>query len=362
MRLDPIPVLRPRLPQADSLLPYLRRIDQTRIYSNMGPLAQSLGQELGRHFKCPAHPLANATLALAIALRASGAPAGSLCMVPSWTFVASGHAILLAGLVPWLVDVEPATGMLSPEMARTFLAQAPAPVGAVMPVGAFGRPLDLDGWQTFSARHRVAVVADAAAGFDTAAGADFAVVVSLHATKVLGAGEGAFVLCRDAALLERCVALSNFGFLGSRLARMAGMNAKLSEYHAAVALAALEQWPDQRARVLDLTGRLARALPAHGNWGDELGRSFAANTLNLEFPCGWQAAEARFTAAAIETRRWWGPCLHHHPAFAQCPRLPTPEAERRARHMLGLPFHDQLDDAALARINATVRACLDDGP
>ncbi len=357
-----IPVMRPRLPDADALLPYLRRIDQTRVYSNMGPLARQLADILGAHFHCPAHPLANATLGLAIALMAMGPPAGSLCMVPSWTFAASAHAIILAGMVPFLVDVDEASGMLVPEMAADFLPRAPGHVGAIMPVSAFGHPVDIAGWQDFRARHGLAVVVDAAAGFDTAQGGDLPVVISLHATKVLGAGEGAFILCRDTDLLHRCATTSNFGFSADRQASMAGMNAKLSEYHAAVALAAIERWPQDRGHIMALTRKLAETLPQTAGWRGEVTRAFAANTLNLEFPSGWQAAEARFAAAAIETRRWWGGGLHRHPAFRHCPHLPMPETDRRADLTLGLPFHGDLDGVALRRIADVARACLDDQP
>lgn len=357
-----IPVMRPRLPDADALLPYLRRIDQTRLYSNMGPLACELAARLQDRFNAPAHPVANATLGLAATLMAFGLPAGSLCMVPAWTFAASAHAILLAGLVPFLVDVDEASGMLGPDMAADYCARAPAPVGAVMPVSAFGRPVDMSGWQDFHRRHQIAVAVDAAAGFDTAMGGDVPVVVSLHATKVLGAGEGAFILCRDTQFLRRCAAITTFGFSGDRHAQMAGMNAKLSEYHAATTLAALDQWPQNRREILALTARLADMLPQPMGWRAELTRPFAANTVNLEFPGGWQAAERRFTAAAIETRRWWGPGLHRHAAFAHCPQLPTPETDRRAAQTLGLPFHCDLDGEAVERIAAAARASLDPAP
>ena len=68
-------------------------------------------------------------------------------------------------------------------------------------------------------------------------------MLSLHATKVFGVGEGGLVLCRNAELIQRCGQVMNFGFLGSREAQVAGFNGKLSEYHAAIGLAALDPWP-----------------------------------------------------------------------------------------------------------------------
>ena len=76
------------------------------------------------------------------------------------------------------------------------------------------------------------------------------VMVSLHATKVFGVGEGGLILCRDSELLRRCGRALNFGFDGSRDALTTGFNGKMSEYHAAVGLAALDGWPQTRAAFL----------------------------------------------------------------------------------------------------------------
>src|SRR5262249_12257967 len=112
----------------------------------------------------------------------------------------------------------------------------------------FGAPLEVDAWQNFEERTGIAVVIDAAAGFDSAAPSRIPLVVSLHATKILGAGEGGFISTADNRLLERARAACNFGFQGSRNAVLPASNAKMSEYHAAVGLAALAQWVDTRRR------------------------------------------------------------------------------------------------------------------
>ena len=67
-----------------------------------------------------------------------------------------------------------------------------------MPVAPFGRPIDVEAWDRFRSSSGLAVVIDAAAGFDAVAATGTTAVVSLHATKVLGIGEGGFILCTDA--------------------------------------------------------------------------------------------------------------------------------------------------------------------
>ena len=106
-----------------------------------------------------------------------------------------------------------------------------------MPVAPFGAPFNIEEWDEFHRVTGIPVVIDAAAGFDTASAGLSPVMISLHATKAMGIGEGGLILCRDNNLAEQIRAARNFGFLGERVAEIPGMNAKLSEYGAAVGLA-----------------------------------------------------------------------------------------------------------------------------
>ena len=115
---DVLPVMRPKLPAAHSVLPYLSAIDSTRIYSNFGPLAIRLEHRLAAHFRVGDHAVttvANATLGLALALMVQKVTVGTLCVIPAWTFVASPQAASLAGLTPYFVDVNPRTWALEPD-------------------------------------------------------------------------------------------------------------------------------------------------------------------------------------------------------------------------------------------------------
>ena len=165
-----IPVARPRLPEAARLVPYLERIDAGRRYTNGGPLVCELESRLARHFdvadQCVAL-VANATSGLALALKALGVARGALCMIPAWTFPATAHAALGAGMIPWFVDVDARTWSLSPSLARAFLHEAPGEVGAIVPVAPFGHPVDVRGWEELASTLRVPVVIDGAAAFDS---------------------------------------------------------------------------------------------------------------------------------------------------------------------------------------------------
>src|SRR5262245_50285437 len=94
-----LPVMRPKQPCPALLLPYLKRIDDSRIYSNFGPLLVRLENRLAAHFGVPDNSVttvANGTLGLTLALAAQGVRPGTLCVMPAWTFVASAQAAVLA--------------------------------------------------------------------------------------------------------------------------------------------------------------------------------------------------------------------------------------------------------------------------
>jgi dTDP-4-amino-4,6-dideoxygalactose transaminase len=292
-------------------------------------------------------------------------------MVPAWTFVATAHAVRNAGAVPWFVDVDPDRWALTPDLARAALRTAPGPVAAVMPVVPFGAPFDLAPWEDFQDETGVPVVVDAAAAFDTLVPRSVPAVVSLHATKVLGTGEGGLVACTDPRLVQRIRQAANFGFYGSRIAELPGTNAKLSEYHAAVGLAALDAWPETRAAWMAVAGHCRRHLaPLAGvTIQPGFGESWIGSTCMVSFAStGQKDVASRLQAAGIETRAWWGDGPSGHPAFrdAPCPVIPHPafphpafpHTAGLAARVLGLPFAVDLGDDDMARVAASLERTL----
>ena len=350
-----VAVARPRLPDAGAILPYLRRIDDARWYSNFGPLNCELERRLATRLGEGAEvcTAANATLALALALTAMELPPGALVALPAWTFVATAHAVLQAGLVPWFLDVDPDSWMLQPQAVEAALARAPGPVAAAIPVCPFGAMPDLAAWRAFREATGVKVLIDAAAAFDGLAEADPPVCVSLHATKVLGVGEGGFFASTDAELVDRFRRLTVFGFKGSRESPFASTNAKLSEYAAAVGLAALDEWPSERLRYLRISQHLRIALlpQAEVRFQPGWGRDWVTSVCMVEAPPGSaDRLEAALDRAGVETRRWWGDGCHRSRAFARCPREALPVTESLAASTIGLPFAVDLPADDIERI------------
>lgn len=358
-----IPAAFPRLPDADAILPYLRRIDAARSYSNFGPLLKEFEARLAGRFEAGTEVVTctNATQALTLTLQALGLASGSLVAIPSYTFVATAHAVIAAGLTPLFLDVDPEDWMLQPATVRAALASAPGPVSATVVVAAFGAMPDLDGWTALRDETGLSVVLDAAAAFDQAHEADIPTIVSLHATKVLGIGEGGFLATSDPGLAARVRQLTTFGFRGARVSDIAATNAKLSEYAGAVGLAALDAWDSDRLQFLR-TARLMRAamtfLPRvqfQPGWGVD----WVTSVCPVRLPDGSvDAIERSLQDQDIQTRRWWDRGCHANPAFGECPRGDLFVTENLGRSVLGLPFAIDMNEQEISRVAATLGSAL----
>ena len=357
-----IPIMRPKLPSARHLEPYLKSIDASRVYSNFGPLTVSLEDRLAEFYHCAegsVATVANATLGLTIALAIQKPPPGTLCLMPAWTFVASAHAAILAGLVPYFVDVHPETWAIDPETVLNQVKNAPGPVGAVMPVMPFGAPMNLKAWDAFRAQTGIAVVIDAAAAFDSLVPGQVPSVVSLHATKTVGVGEGGFVISTDTSIRGAIWKRSNFGFAGNRQAEVVALNAKLSEYQAAVGHAALDEWEAVHAEWFTAAGRYRRAFNASARvrLQPAFGEEWVSSTCVIGFaePIA-DMVESRLAKANIETRRWWGAGAHLHPATRTLPRAELPVTDALARSTLAIPLYRDMTAADAARVTDVVLA------
>jgi dTDP-4-amino-4,6-dideoxygalactose transaminase len=302
-----IPVLRPRLPQLSLISPYIERIDQNQIYSNRGPLVRELEFRYAVIFGVdPANVVAitNATLGITLAVQ-NHSP--YVWRVPDFTFGATALAVLNAGKGLELVDVDEnswamalPSGEINPNIGHIV----------VMP---FGNNSTFQKWDKIPN-----VVFDAAASLGDPSWNlgkltnSQTIVFSLHATKVFGGGEGGLIVCGDPANANLIRSSINFGFNSEREISMVGTNAKMSEYSAAVALAALDQ-RDLEVMEWESSQRFARAL-ALGL--DHQNPNLQACPVNPYFIVRFKDEEVlsdfeRFSARInIETRKWWPRAIH----------------------------------------------------
>jgi dTDP-4-amino-4,6-dideoxygalactose transaminase len=174
---------------------------------------------------------------------------------------------------------------------------------------------------------------------------------------VFGIGEGGLLVCTDEAFIARCHRFANFGFKGERSAKVAGINAKLSEYSAAVGLAALDQWPATRDawQELSAAARERFADIAGLELSPDFGNSWVSCYLNAAIVGGADRTVRHLAENGIETRQWWGRGCHREPAYEMESSDPLPVTDKLAGLVIGLPFHFDLSGVDLDRLSRAVR-------
>lgn len=365
-----VPVLRPLLPSAEQVLPYLHRIDARRQYTNWGPLVSELEARLASHFGLPDHGVVTASSGTAALVGAVLATAGRataqrpLALIPAYTFVATAIAAEQCGYQPYLLDVEATSWMLEPHriQAHPMLERA----GVVIPVGVYGRPVAGDAWSRFRRTTGVPVVIDAAAGFESVSReraafvSDIPMVLSLHATKSFAVGEGGCVLTQDEHIAKQVTEALNFGFYASRESRVASSNGKMSEYHAAVGLAELDGWERKGARWTAVGERYHVAAMRHGLTQYLVHAPAIAGCYVL-----FHARDVRHAAralaalesAGVEYRFWYGAGILAQPHYHQLGHDVLEVSDTLGRLVIGLPAAVDIPDQAIERvIDALARA------
>ncbi len=351
-----IPAFIPTLPTADQLLPYLKRIDASRIYTNHGPLYEEFLDRLSQQFRCSSDSLvcaSSGTTAIAGAILAAAGRAREErpnAVIPAFTFTATGLAVEMCGFRPKILDVSAENWSLDPIQLKK-LPDLDS-VGLVVPVAPFGRPVDPYGWQQFQDETGIPVVIDAAASFESISSnaeryvSDLPTAISFHATKPFSTAEGGCVVCRDHDLIRQITNSLNFGFVETRETEMPGLNGKLSEYHAAMGLAELDSWQEKRSSFEHVSRMYVDACKARGIQK----KLVVTPQISLSYilfaadnPAEAKVIESKLNAAGIEYRHWYSAGLHKQKYFQDKAPKPCPVTDWLATTLLGLPVAKDLD-------------------
>jgi len=354
-----IPFLRPQPPALSRHLPELRAIEDSGAFTNYGPVNTRLETALTeRLFGGLGGCLtANcATTALIIAIREAARPDRKYALIPSFTFAATAHAALWAGLTPLLCDVDRETWAMSERCAEQLLEFHSGRIACIVPYAPFGNCIDLDYYDTIARKHDVGVVVDAAASLGSldehgrafGAGYPHAVVFSMHATKLFATAEGGVIHCDDLDRLARLRAMGNFGFAQPRIATMPGLNSKLSEVGALLGLSRLDNFEEIVASRVALADIYRAHLPGFG-FQRLLGRRVAYMFMPVLMPPG-QARERKSIVAAMARHgiglgHYFSPHLAEHPFFAAvCEVSDLAVTQEIADRVLSLPMSDAMTE------------------
>jgi len=239
---DPLHVNQPNLGHRKEFLARIEDMLDRRWFTNDGPYVAEFESRLAQRIGT-AHCVAvsNGTTGLMLVSRA--AELTGEVLVPSFTFVATAHALSWQGLEPVFCDIDPETWNIDPAACEKAITPE---TSAILGVHLFGRPCDAERLGEIARAHGLRLFFDAAHAFGCShegravGGLGDAEIFSFHSTKVLHTFEGGAIATDDDELADRLRILRNFGFRGTDDVAAVGINAKMPEFAAAMGLSNLD--------------------------------------------------------------------------------------------------------------------------
>jgi len=289
-------------------------------------------------------------------------------IIPSFTFFATGHAALWNGLDPVLADCYSDSWTLDPIAAERSITER---TSAIIAVHLYGNPANVDALSTLATKYGLKLIFDSAHAFGSKyRGAPIgqygdAEVFSLSPTKLLVAGEGGLVTTNDASLAAAVRAGRNYGDTGAYDPAFVGLNARMSEFNAALALAGLPlvsrkvHKHNQIAQlytslVSDIRGITFQSVHPQDTCTY---KDYSIHINSGLFGMSRDALASALAAENIETKRYFYPPLHRQRVFSNLDhadvRLET--TENVTNGILSLPIYESLPDEAVRRIAFGIR-------
>jgi len=346
-----------------------------RWLTNAGPYVQELEKQIAeltgvRH--CIA--MCNATVALEIAIRALGMKGEVI--VPSFTFVATAHALKWQEITPVFCDVDPQTHTLDPASVERMIT--PNTTG-ILGVHLWGQTCDVDALAEIAQRRGLKLLFDSAHAFACSykgkmiGGFGGAEVFSFHATKFINTLEGGAVVTNDDELARKMRLMKNFGFTYYDHVDYIGTNGKMNEVSAAMGITNLESLDEfiaiNRRNYDQYRGQLA-ALPGIRFMTYDENEKCNYQYLILEIDedaAGLSRDELQqvLWAENVLARRYFYPGCHRvEPYRSYFPNagLLLPETEKLTKRVLALPTGTAIGAAEVKKICEILTLALAHGP
>jgi dTDP-4-amino-4,6-dideoxygalactose transaminase len=360
------PFMRPTLPDLSSVIAdYLSTYDNGQL-TNSGLVAR-LESAVAEHLtvkECVA--VSSCTSGLMMVLRALGL-SGEV-IVPSFTFFATGHAILWNGLRPVFADCDPGTWCVSPAHIERKITER---TGAIVAVHMYGNPCEIPALERIARNHGLKLVFDAAHAFGSAyrgvpiGSFGDAEVFSLSPTKLLVGGEGGLVTTNDATLAGAIRAMRNYGDLGAYNPEWLGLNARMPEFNAALALNGLPLVPakvQRRNLIARMYTDILSSLPGLGFQSVDprdttTYKDYSIHITSEILGMTRDALAAALSAENIDTKMYFYPPLHQQSLYSRFHnhRNDLSQTESISNGILSLPIYESLPDETVNAVAETLR-------
>jgi len=369
---DGLPIARPYTPALTDVVARLEPSFKRGLLTN-GDLVREFeaaaADRLGvRH----AVAVSSCTAGLMLALRVLLGPSGPVAaigrrppvVVPSFTFSASAHAVAWNSARPRFCECDPATFQIDTSDASDRMDGA----GAVLATHVFGAPCRAEEVERLASAAGVPALFDSAHGFGATrngrpvGGFGDAEVFSLSPTKVVIAGEGGVVATNRDDVAAGVRLGRDYANPGNYDTQFVGLNARMSEIHAAVALASLASLDEHLARRRTLADRYRAGLadlPGIRTQSIDPGDSSTYKDFTIaidaaRFGVTRNGVVAALASDGIDTRSYFSPPVHRQSAYAGLDDGLLPTTDAVAGEVLSLPMFGALEPEAVDRVVAVM--------
>lgn len=361
-----IPVTKTSLPKFEDYVRIIENIWQTVILTNNGSLHKKLKNSLSTILDIKNLQLVgNGTLALQLAIKALSLK-DEIITTP-FSYVATTNAILWEGCTPVFVDIDPETFCISPDLIEAAITEKTT---AILATHVYGYPCNVARIQQIADQYGLKVIYDAAHAFGVKLQGESLLnhgdcsTLSFHATKLFHTAEGGAVICRDEETAKRVFLMSKFGHIGEDEYLDIGINAKMSELHAAMGLAVLPKVDEIIAARCERSGWYDRYLADL-----KLQRPGVVNGLEYNYAYypvvfntheSMMAARKLLQAHDIFPRRYFHPSLNTLPFLHKNLQKPCPVSESLSQRVLALPLYVTLTRQEVNMISNCIKNAITD--
>lgn len=288
-------------------------------------------------------------------------------ILPSFTFSATGQALLWNGLQPVLVDCDREKFTIDPAAVRRAIT---AQTSAILAVHVFGNPAPVAELAAIAREYNLRLIFDSAHAFGASAndtpvgGFGDAEAFSLSPTKLLVGAEGGLVTTNDDELAERLKCGRNYGNGSGYDPAMLGLSARMSEWNAALALrgvSGIESRIAARSRIAAIYSKAFSGVSGLSMQSIPLGNHTTWKDFSLVIDPQIFGAARDDVRSAIEdradTRTYFDPPLHRQRIFSEfVEHCDLPNTEWISQNILSLPIHSAMSEAEVRMVTDAILA------
>lgn len=359
-----IPVTQPFLPPKAEYDYFLEKLWETKWLTHNGPYVQNLETQLVNYLGVSnLKYVTNGTLALQLAINALELQ-GDIITTP-FSFVATSTAIIWEKCNPIYVDIDPVTLTIDSSKIEESITENTC---AIMATHVYGIPCDVEAIAQIAKKYSLKVIYDGAHAFGVKYKGESIFnfgdisIYSFHATKVFHTVEGGGLTCNgNESLLKRVELLRSYGYIGNEF-QIAGINAKGTEFHAAMGLSNLpyiEANLVKRKQISELYNSLLPKNIQVLHIKKDFEYNYAYYPVLLPNEEVLNNVVNLLAENSIHTRRYFYPSLNKLPYISQ--KYSCPISENVSKRILCLPLYPDLEHDNVRKIAALVNMNLLEG-